>query len=51
VIKAKNNSRANKYVATVKLNGKTLDKMFINHQDIIDGGVLEFEMTASPTVK
>lgn len=51
LIRAHNNTRSNKYVSTVKLNGKTLDKMFINHQDIVNGGVLEFEMTASPTAK
>lgn len=50
-VKAHHNSRTNKYVSTVRLNGKPLDKMFIGHQDIMNGGVLEFEMTASPSGK
>lgn len=44
-IKVNNNSPENKYVAYVKLNGKTLDTPFITHKDIVSGGKLEFEMT------
>ncbi|WP_455587634.1 GH92 family glycosyl hydrolase [Bacteroides sp.] len=41
---AKNNSRENKYVQSMVLNGKPLDKPFFTHQDIIDGGTLELTM-------
>jgi predicted alpha-1,2-mannosidase len=34
----------NKYIQEVKLNGKILDRSFITHQEIIDGGILEFSM-------
>lgn len=43
-IKAKNLSATNKYVKTIKLDGKTLDKPFIKHSDILKGKILEFEM-------
>ena len=42
---ARNLSRENKYVKSVTLNGKPLDKT-IEHADIMAGGELVFEMTA-----
>lgn len=48
-ILAKNVSRENCYVKSVKLNGVTLEKPFINHKDIMKGGVIEFTMTDKPT--
>ena len=41
---AKNNSRENKYIQSMVLNGKPLDKPFFTHQDIVDGGTLELTM-------
>lgn len=41
---AKNNSRENKYIQSIVLNGKTLDEPFFTHQDIVDGGTLELTM-------
>jgi predicted alpha-1,2-mannosidase len=45
-VKALNNSRENKYVKSVKLNGKVLDKPFFTHSELVNGGVLELEMSA-----
>ncbi|MDY6068779.1 MAG: GH92 family glycosyl hydrolase [Opitutales bacterium] len=45
---ARNISKANKYVKSVKLNGKPYTKNCISHADIVNGGVLEFEMTNTP---
>jgi len=45
-MEAKNLSDPNCYVKVVKLNGKILDKKFITHQEIMNGGKLEFEMGA-----
>ena len=39
-----NNTAANKYVKEVKWNGKNLDKPFITHEELIQGGQLEFTM-------
>jgi len=41
-------SVANKYIREVKLNGQVLDRTFITHQEIMDGGVLEFTMGSEP---
>ncbi|GGA83433.1 hypothetical protein GCM10008015_25300 [Flavobacterium palustre] len=48
-IKAKNFSDKNKYIKSVLLNGKPFENAFIEHQDIVKGGVLEFEMGATPS--
>ena len=41
---AHNNSDENVYVQSVKLNGKPLERPYILHQEITNGGILEFEM-------
>lgn len=48
VIKAKGVSDKKRYVRSVKLNGKTYEKMYITHEDIMSGGELEFVMSSSP---
>jgi len=48
-IKAKNLSEKNKYIKSVTLNGKPFENAFIEHSDIVKGGVLEFEMAATPS--
>ena len=47
-IKAPGVSDKKRYVQSLKLNGKVYDKMYITHEDILKGGVLEFKMGASP---
>ncbi|WGH76320.1 GH92 family glycosyl hydrolase [Tenacibaculum tangerinum] len=42
-------STENTYIEKVLLNGKLLDRTFIHHQEIIEGGVLEFFMTNTPS--
>lgn len=41
-------SEANRYVGSVMLNGKSLDRGFITHAQIMAGGELRFVMQASP---
>lgn len=48
---AHNNSKENKYIQTVKLNGKVYDKSYISYADLIKGGKLEFEMGFKPSSK
>ncbi len=43
-VKTVNNSDKNRYIRKVTLNGKPYDKMFITHDDIMNGGELIFEM-------
>ncbi|MGD9588810.1 MAG: GH92 family glycosyl hydrolase [Pyrinomonadaceae bacterium] len=47
-VRAKNLSAENIYIANAKLNGTSHKKAFITHEDVMRGGVLEFEMTDQP---
>ena len=46
-----NPSLKNIYVQSAKLNGKTYSKTYITHNDIINGGTLEFVMGSEPNKK
>jgi predicted alpha-1,2-mannosidase len=46
-IRTVNNSRQNKYIASIQLNGKKLDKPFFTHEDLMKGGELVIEMSAN----
>lgn len=41
-------SEVNHYIQSAKLNGETYDKSYLLHEDIMAGGVLEFEMGEMP---
>lgn len=43
-------SKENKYVKSVKLNGELLNKSSITHEQLMQGAVLEFEMTSTPGI-
>jgi len=45
---AKNISKENKYVQSVKLNGVDIKNQVITHGQIVNGGILEFMMTNKP---
>jgi putative alpha-1,2-mannosidase len=47
-IRADGVSDLKRYVKNVLLNGKTLTRRYITHQEIMDGGVLEFQMSDKP---
>jgi predicted alpha-1,2-mannosidase len=48
IIKAPDVSERNIYIQSMKLNGKKLDRYFLRHADIINGGELIFAMGSSP---
>ncbi len=48
IIKSNNRTEENIYIKSANLNGNPLTRSFITHQDIFNGGVLEFEMTDTP---
>ena len=48
-ISAENLSDENKYISSAKLNGKSLNRSFIFHSEIMDGGKLVFKMTDKPS--
>ena len=50
-IKAPKVSDKNRYVKSVKVNGKPYNKLFIKHSDLLGGAVIEFEMSSTPNKK
>jgi len=48
VIEAPDNSDKNRYVGKLKLNGKTYDKNWLSHTELLQGGKLEFKMVDEP---
>jgi predicted alpha-1,2-mannosidase len=51
VIVAHNTSRDNKYVQSIRLNGKALNQVWFRHADIANGGTLEVTMGNTPNLK
>ncbi len=47
-ITAANVSGKNIYIKSAKLNGADYHKTFFTHEDLMNGGILEFEMTDAP---
>jgi predicted alpha-1,2-mannosidase len=47
-VEAENNSVQHKYVQGVRLNGKALERSYITHQEVMQGGKLTFDMGPSP---
>lgn len=45
---AKNTSKENKYIQSVKWNGKVDERFYITHEDMMSGGTLEIEMGREP---
>lgn len=45
---AKNQSDSHVYVESVTLNGKPLDRLYITHDEIVQGGELVFTLTTTP---
>ncbi len=45
-MKAPEASLTNKYISKIHLNGKELARTYITHQEIMDGGTVEFFMTS-----
>ena len=47
-VRAENDMPENKYVKSVQLNGKLLDRWYLKHDEIAEGGTLVFEMSKEP---
>ncbi len=47
-VKANRLSKENKYVKTIRLNGKQVEAYSITYDEIMKGGLLEFDMTHRP---
>ncbi|MFZ4462381.1 MAG: GH92 family glycosyl hydrolase [Bacteroidales bacterium] len=49
IVKTKNRSKQNSYIASVQLNGKPYQKSFITAKDILEGGELLIELGTEPS--
>ncbi len=47
-ISAPDNSDDNRFVGKMTVDGKTYDKNFLSHEDLTDGAVIVYDMTARP---
>ncbi|HEY8998440.1 MAG TPA: glycoside hydrolase domain-containing protein, partial [Edaphobacter sp.] len=45
-VRATELSETNAFVKDVKLNGRSLDRSYVTHEELMAGGVLEFVMSA-----
>ena len=48
VIEVKNNSDKNKYIESISLNGEKIERSYITHKEIMDGGSIIFTMGDQP---
>ena len=48
VLNAPNNSENNKYINSISFNGKAYNNNFLNHTALLQGGVINFNMSAQP---
>ena len=47
-VEAKRSSPSQKYVQSVALNGKSLDRLWVRHSELVDGATLTFTMGDQP---
>jgi len=50
-VTAKNNNPQTVYIHRAMLNGQPFDKTFLSHEQIVNGGELNFEMESEPNYK
>ena len=48
VLEAGNNSPENKYIKEIMIQGKRLDRNYLKHQELMEGGLIRFEMDNKP---
>ena len=51
IIDALNNNQKNKYIQSAILNGKPINRTWLTHKEITDGGILVFQMGPEPNKK
>lgn len=48
IINAPNNSDVNRYIQKITINGKTYNKNWLSHEELMEGAVIDFEMGPKP---
>jgi len=51
IINAKNNSKSNRYVWSMTLNGKSYPKNYITQESMSKGAIINFNMSAQPNIQ
>ena len=51
VINASDNNQANRYIGSMKVNGKEYDKNYITYPMLMEGGEIDLEMTDKPNME
>ncbi|TRX53375.1 glycoside hydrolase family 92 protein [Fulvivirga sp. M361] len=49
IIKSNRPSHDAKYISSIRKDGRPVRSFFIEHKDLINGGVLEFDLTSTPS--
>jgi len=47
-IEAANNSKGNRYISEMKLNGKNYTKNYLTHEDLMKGAEINYKMSSTP---
>ncbi|KAA6338531.1 hypothetical protein EZS27_013466 [termite gut metagenome] len=47
-LNAENNSKANRYVASVTVNGQLYSKNYLTHDTLLNGAVIDYQISATP---
>lgn len=50
-VRARHNDAANRYIQSARLNGEPFTRAWLAHETLVNGGTLEFEMSARPNPK
>ena len=51
IVDAPQNTAKNVYIQSASLNGANYDKNYLNHADIMKGGIFQLKMSEQPNVK
>lgn len=51
VFKTNNNSASNKYIQKIELNGKVIERLYLHHDEIVNGGQIVFTMGSNPNLE
>jgi predicted alpha-1,2-mannosidase len=51
VLNAPENSEKNRYIGEMRYNGAGYSKLFLKHSDLLNGAVIDFEMSALPDMQ
>ncbi len=47
----RNNSKENKYIQSIKLDGRPLDRVWFKHSDLVNGGIIDLQMGNKPNLE